>query len=564
MENYTQNIELINSYINRSLSENETLELKKRLETDEVFNSLYNEHFIFIEGLKRINLNKSIKKAQVRYQQAKWLKIIGAIIITITVVLLLVFTSKPAKIQSENKSNTILTDTISKKTIIAKKQAETKDSLVVKGDNLIVTKDSVIIKNDIVKTLRLEPEIANAKAPTLKKESQIITINTQKDTLLFCKEGTRLKIKANSFVDKQNKTVYGNIAIDITEFYTLSDMLMANLSTTSNGKPLETGGMLYIEAKKDNSRLKLKDGSAIEVLFPTANKKGGMQLFSGKWQNGNINWNVETYTDIITLGSNESTSIPFNNIDIILDTVYRFERGKAEYIREIMHDKDFVVDSAFIKKWETYQKKRLIRVYGDLNDKTVTLRKSLFERKGSKFKILEDDSISRGGHIIRKVWSSNKIPTTSKVMSLKRRIENKEFEKRIESDSTLTSDKIGGYVLTTSQLGWINCDRFINAITKPVKYKLKIKNNRRASINMVFKSLNAILPSKKIVDGYDFGFVSKDEVVTLVAIKKEDGKLYLGMQETNTSASPILNLNYKEVSLKELKNKLKVLNKQYR
>jgi hypothetical protein len=79
----------------------------------------------------------------------------------------------------------------------------------------------------------------------------------------------------------------------VTEYYKLSDILLANLSTVSNGKHLETGGMLFIEAKKGAIELELKDNKPIDISFPTKNKKQGMQLFSGEWKDKNMNWTLQ-------------------------------------------------------------------------------------------------------------------------------------------------------------------------------------------------------------------------------------------------------------------------------
>ena len=60
-------------------------------------------------------------------------------------------------------------------------------------------------------------------------------------------------------------------------------MLLANLPTVSNGQLLETGGMLFLEAKQGTTDLKLKDDRAIEISFPKTNKREDMQLFLGAW-----------------------------------------------------------------------------------------------------------------------------------------------------------------------------------------------------------------------------------------------------------------------------------------
>lgn len=268
---------------------------------------------------------------------------------------------------------------------------------------------------------------------------------------------------------------------------------------------------------------------------------------------------------------NTSTSL---STQIERDTVYDYIRGETELIREVMHDNSFKSDSTFIKTWETYINQKQIRFFGAPNNQTVILRKSLFEMDNTRFKILENDSISRGGHIIRKLWNESQVPNVTRVMRLEPReiiyvgrekVTIKEFENRLQDSTTvsITTDDINSYMLRTSGLGWINCDRFINGRTKRIKYKLKIKNANNASVNLVFKSVNSVLPSRNRNGDFDFGTVAKDEDVVLVAIKKQSGKLYLDIIETKTVENHNLEFNFKEVSLEEIKNELQKLNRSF-
>jgi len=125
-----------------------------------------------------------------------------------------------------------------------------------------------------------------------KKQAQIFIIVANKDTTIVCSEGTIIKIKANSFISESTgKEIDGNIKFSVKEFYKISDMLLSNLSTTSNGQLLETAGMVYITATANDENCKLKKGQGIELNFPTKEKENDMQLFSGSLDDENhINW----------------------------------------------------------------------------------------------------------------------------------------------------------------------------------------------------------------------------------------------------------------------------------
>ena len=690
MENHIKNIELINNYLKKKLSENEIQNFENRLKTDSDFNNLLDEHKTFLEGLKRQQLKSEIIKAKRAHVNAGLLKVLGvsiAVIISALLAYVIISNTSKEPILNQNlKNNSLVIDTIpSEKTLDPS----------IKTEKAIILKDSISSKKEI-ETLK---PIQNADI-SFKKSPQKLKINTEKDTVVVCKEGTKLVIKANSFIDSKDNLINGTIDLNVTEYYKLSDMLLANLSTTSNGKQLETGGMLHLEAFSGSEPLKLK--SSIEISFPTKHKKENMQLFSGVWKNGNVNWNLqEEVTEEVTINSieidEEDVDVPFSvveeppiypgceNLDekqrkqctstainqfvqrnfntniagylnltgrqrvnsifkinkygnvssiqsrgthprieeeanrvialmpkmqpgkqrgrvvavpyslpiiftipedgktitarfgsvnssfnntIEMDTIFTSTRGQVELIREVMHDKDFQVDSTFIETWETYGKAKLIRFYGENNN--VILRKSLFEMENTEFKVLEDDSITRGGHIIRKPWDESQIPTTSIIMKLvpkeniyigREKITKEEFENRLQDkeDVSVRANDVTNYVLRSLELGWINCDRFIRGRSR-IKYKLKIKNAHDTNVNMVFKSVNSILRSRRFGEEFDFNMVSKNEDVTLVAIKKQEGKLYLDIIDAKTEENPNLEFNFKEVSLEEMKKELETLN----
>lgn len=707
MENYIQHIELINTYLNKALSKKDIENFETRLKTDSDFNTLYDQHVMFLEGLKRQKLKREIAMAKQSFTTTKWLKFfVGASILVLMITAVVyILASKPSVKTNQNNNeqqNPVIADTT-----ITKRPIEhlLKDSIQ-NNQSEIVTQDTLVSKKEVTQIQTSKP--VKIEVFSYVKPPQKLKIDTQKDTAIVCKEGTKLNIKANSFVNENNDLVTGKIELSVTEYYKLSDMLLANLSTTSNGKPLETGGMLHIEAFKGDELLKLK--APIEIEFPTNTKKEGMQIFNGEWEDGNVNWELQEETvaeevvveeievemreenigvpfavveevpiypgcekgsnaqkrrctskaiqefvqrnfntsiglglnlrgrqrisvffrinkdgnitniqsrgphplieqeaervigslpkmipgkqrgrlvtvpyslpiiftapeaNEFTIEFNEGVPIGEPNSQIEYDTLYTTVRGKVEQIKAIMHDKDFKIDSMFIKTWDTYIKQKLIRVFGEANSQTAILRKPLFEMENTHFKVFEDDSISRGGHIIRKVWNDSLIPTTSRIMRLvpkpkiivgNETITEETLKDRLKNpddNKVITTKDINNYAMTVLSLGWINLDRFIR-YGNAVDYKIKVKNrNGSAKVSMVFKSLNSILPSKNIKGHFSFGRVANEEEVILVAIKKQNQKLYLDIIKTNTKDNQNIEFNFNEVSLEELKNELKKLN----
>ncbi len=113
-------------------------------------------------------------------------------------------------------------------------------------------------------------------------------INIDKDTTLQTKNGALLKIPKGSLATDNGNTV----VLEIKEAYTMEQMILAGLTTQSNGQPLSSGGMIYINAKAgQNVTIK----QAIKISTPANYLNPDMQLFKGeKDDKGNINWNNPT------------------------------------------------------------------------------------------------------------------------------------------------------------------------------------------------------------------------------------------------------------------------------
>lgn len=583
MENHIQNIELINNYLNKTLSDEESKAFENRLKTDEAFKALFDEHIVVIEGVKRHVLKAEITKGKQLHVRNKWMKYIGLISGILIVLGIIYLNSKSSNVESSNES----LDQKDRSEIVV-------DSITPNKNEKSVFKDSIVLEKrkekPIVQKKEKKKAIVNVEIP--RKLSQEFTINSTKDEVVICKEGTKLEIKASAFITSSNKPVEGAIKLNITEYYKFSDILLANLTTVSNGKQLETGGMLFVEASKNGERLKLKPNSTIQITFPEKNKKEGMKLFSGAWIDGNINWTLqsdEIITDELVIEDIEieelDVVVPFS----IVENVPVFpgcEQGNNNENRKCTSEKiSAFVNRKFRTEFENeigLSGKQRINVIFTI-DKTGNVTKIRARANHPK---LEEEAIRvfsllpkmtpgiQGGKTVSVPYSlpiifqvegssnvtfnrtNNSRVTTSKINASA----IKKFEEKIvgkESDEVSVSD-VNGYVFRAYQLGYINCDRFIRNRSR-IKYKIKIKNSEDAIVNMVFKNIRSVMPGWKNNEEYDFRQVPEGEDVVLVAIKKYDGKLYFDTLETETVENPNLKFNFKLVTLENLKNELKKL-----
>lgn len=111
------------------------------------------------------------------------------------------------------------------------------------------------------------------------------------DTIVETKSGIVLSIPKDAFVDSAGNAVSEGIKFIVKEALSEKDILLAGLSTTSNGQLLESGGMFELSAFYEGKPLLLDTTKIIIADIPTHNKKEGMLLFDGEKDSvGDINW----------------------------------------------------------------------------------------------------------------------------------------------------------------------------------------------------------------------------------------------------------------------------------
>ncbi len=115
--------------------------------------------------------------------------------------------------------------------------------------------------------------------------SSFINIDAGKDNTLKTPKGAIIKIAANSF-DIPAGT---KVSIEIKEAYSMQDILRAGLITTSNGRPLQSGGMIYFNATAAGNPVNFL--KKVGITIPSKVYNDSMQVFTGELKaDSTINW----------------------------------------------------------------------------------------------------------------------------------------------------------------------------------------------------------------------------------------------------------------------------------
>lgn len=122
-------------------------------------------------------------------------------------------------------------------------------------------------------------------------ESRFYEINGSEDNVVEGEDGTTLVISEGSLVHSDGSKPKGKIKVELAEALDMADMVLSNLTTTSDGKQLQSGGMIYLNATADGEELRINPDKPIRIEIPTDKKVPGMMAYRGiRDSAGNMNW----------------------------------------------------------------------------------------------------------------------------------------------------------------------------------------------------------------------------------------------------------------------------------
>ncbi len=297
------NIERIDNYLNGNLSESEKIAFEKEVKENSELQQQMQIQQDLIKTANRIGIKKEIKKISKGggSHLGKWL--FGGILIAAITTGSFFYFNRSAEI---------------KNTPVPQKIEELKIESAQNNDSTF-----------------------NGLHTWVNPTVQSFAVDPKKGATIEGKEGTLIIVPANAFVDENNKTITEAVQFELVEALTLEDMILYNLATTSNGKPLETGGMLHIKTKCNNKEVKINPARPLYIEVPTNEVKKDMMAFEGEVQkNGKLNWvnpkplkkylvNVPFETlDFLPEGFEEKvkTFIPYKNYKVcsknLVDSLY--------------------------------------------------------------------------------------------------------------------------------------------------------------------------------------------------------------------------------------------------
>lgn len=452
----------------------------------------------------------------------------------------------------------------------------------------------VIVSADIVDS------VDDLYALLNEEREQEYYIDPNQRTQLVADEGTMVLIPANAFVHKDGAPIVeGEVRVTLEENYSLSDMLLSRLTTVSGDKMLVSAGMINVRAYAGDEELGLNEDVSLGVGMPVKGQDGwedGMELFLGEEssQTQAMDWRP--------VGQTFSRRPPELSMYTKPRFIHFYRKYQYDPPRFMMREPApprFKPKKPAPPQLERTTLKLNFFQRAFMSDKArERKRQALYE---SKLAFYRDHRLPRYENNL-KAWygyvEKYKRDSVRYIQALsahrervaQERLEHekkkevleelaqREYEKALDKWEEVQQTKIEEYdayiaqgnvdlidvrryFFSTTQLGWINCDRFWNVPQEQLQaVNIADADEAEESIYVVFKDEMTILPVQRRDGGYQSSGVPTGADIRILGIKMVDGRAQMALVETTVGAEEQYKLAYEPKSLKEVRNELMKLN----
>lgn len=510
------------------------------------------------------------------------------------------------------KQQPVFTDTIIKKgmaiRLTAKKVVVPSAAMRIQPAVLTIRTDSLSITKKADSVL---PEISFVAAAStslkgfytaMQKPAQEFVLDAAKGGIFVCTEGTTLSFPAAAFVDPAGNIAFGQVTVKVTEYYKYADMIAANLTTTSDGRQLVTGGMIKLTAALNGSELQLREDKVVNLSMPAKNYDAEMKLFTAdENRKNNIGGLVKLSGDtaaIVNYYSNTLNWQPANNVrQLAFDGKTNFLNLEDEPVRvretktkrialfhvtnELPMTED-EIKAALKEKYGTYYD--VIKVKKVKPTVNLLFTRAFAERKhiGDSIRLTVEQAVkwhyidrNDSMRYVQKVKTDSLQFVSRQIFSINPgwdvtikpgnlgSVSSVSLAKMTDSLKMVYAEKLRvaqAYNFTVNKMGWINCDRFYNYTDKS-DFVITLPQDVQAEkfvTQLVFTSIRSVMPGQPYQNKIGFLNIPVNMPVYLIGLGERNGKVVSFMQQLKTGASISVS-SLEETTPEAFKEKVKQL-----
>jgi hypothetical protein len=432
--------------------------------------------------------------------------------------------------------------------------------------------------NNTVATTVVNDALSRAKSYELPKSTynRFVVNNTNKSDIT-CRKGTRISFPPESFEDN-NGNVVVDVELTVEECYDLKEMLAEKLSTTSGTSIIETAGMVNIVARKGGVELRLREGIQYSLDFPIGGKReDDFELFYGERNaDGIINWvsaGQKANSQVVNSSTNSARSIKESCFIQICESEFR----RRTLVSEMDYFNWQLLGGQTLNQWFVSNFNPDAEMVDDFCADKLFSQITFHVNGDGSFKdyYISHESKPCYDRVIAEFLStmppldlSVAMPSYSAdhacilTFGHKQGLRNDDFVERFAkkydySDAEKTMSEVNTsdldyYMFSSTELGWINCDRFYEEQSPLVDFYVEANSSDGASVSMVFEDRKSIVRGYRNGNEFVFHGVPSNTNVRLIGVENASGNPMMDVRRTNTSRVRCKLDHYEPITLARL------------
>ncbi len=382
----------------------------------------------------------------------------------------------------------------------------------------------------------------------LKSQPQHFVINNHEPNEIQGEYGTEIAIAPDCFTSVDGQQANGQVDIELKECYTPEEMLLENLTTTSNDKKaLESKSCVFVSATCGGKQLQLKQGQQIDIRFPFAvNYADGYAFYYGNEGNDGVNWTLAK-------GENEDgNKVKVNNPEFVYkdaglkdyliaqlqypDEAKRNELSANVGVTFTVDKNGRVQDVSCASAYKTFRDEITAALQRMPKWKPATYGK---KKIAAQVKLSVDFNLRRKEQVVVSFTNDNITPRTGR----------KDEEPAIEITFSKAFDN----------LGWISYSKTVD-FTGQQFADVVIADDANTDVKLVVMDRNNIAGAGNYLGYSRFNSLPVGAKVYIVAMRNTDGKTFYCIQPLTLQKQTVVSLNWKSGSDETIKEALKTFN----
>jgi hypothetical protein len=433
---------------------------------------------------------------------------------------------------------------------------------------------------------------------------QPFTVDNSRDTIITCDHGTLVYLPANTFATEGEQ-----VQVNVQEFYETTEFISRDLSTTSDGQLLESAGTVKVTAIGEEGWLEVKEGESYTVLFPKT-PAADMELFYGeRGEDGIMDWTPaaeeQEPAEVITAEAAPENEELLNLIEyrVWMDDFYRpsvgfknkwrFKEGEDRNLTQYFNEEfngyerqpaDYEnYNPGANLSWGEDHEDLWYNVYFDENGKVISIRHEDWiwnietDRVMLTYRLPGSTASDFDSSVMAFLYNMPAVDLKTMNRSIngkqklcftvKRHVNREDYKEKFLAKhekyrenviEKMPQAELDYFVLSSTEVGWLNCDRFFPDNGKRTDLTVQAPRMGETKYYMVYENFNAVVCGSPLSKNIaDFKGAPLGNPVKIVAISSIGDQPVMAVKRVVLSEPHVMLHNFVPFSISELEAELR-------